>query len=118
MKKDARRYAPAVARNREPILEVLRPYLPSRGLVLEVASGSGEHVSTSRRRTLPISSSSRAIQIPAPCKHDVWTGALGLPISGRAIARDAASEIWRIACADSLLCINMIHIAPWAGASA
>src|SRR4051794_13710152 len=35
--------APAVARNREPILAVLRRVLPERGLVLEVASGSGEH---------------------------------------------------------------------------
>ena len=36
--------APATARNREPIAKVLRRHLPSRGLVLEVASGSGEHV--------------------------------------------------------------------------
>ena len=35
--------APAVARNREPILAVLRHVLPARGLVLEIASGSGEH---------------------------------------------------------------------------
>ena len=38
-----RRQAPAAARNRQPILDVLRPHLPARGLVLEVASGSGEH---------------------------------------------------------------------------
>jgi Protein of unknown function (DUF938) len=35
-------------------------------------------------------------------------------MSGRAIALDAASEVWPIACADSILCINMIHITPWA----
>src|SRR5579864_4355646 len=40
---DPRLYAPAVARNREPILAVLRERLPPSGLVLEVASGSGEH---------------------------------------------------------------------------
>ena len=40
---DARLFAPAVARNREPILAVLERVLPGQGLVLEVASGSGEH---------------------------------------------------------------------------
>lgn len=40
----ARRSAPAALRNREPILNVLRDWLPTRGLVLEIASGTGEHV--------------------------------------------------------------------------
>src|SRR5262245_33422184 len=39
----ARRHAPATARNREPIFSVLQRVLPSHGLVLEVASGTGEH---------------------------------------------------------------------------
>ena len=38
-----RQFSPAAARNREPILEVLRRVLPTSGLVLEVASGTGEH---------------------------------------------------------------------------
>ena len=40
---DDRRSAPHVARNAAPISEVLREILPARGLVLELASGSGEH---------------------------------------------------------------------------
>src|SRR5580692_8619452 len=40
---DPRLYRPHVARNRDPILDVLRRVLPSRGTVLEIASGSGEH---------------------------------------------------------------------------
>ena len=41
---DHRQHAPATTRNRAPILDVLRPVLPSSGLVLELASGTGEHV--------------------------------------------------------------------------
>jgi Protein of unknown function (DUF938) len=44
MTDDARCYAPATLRNRDPILDVLKRHLPQRGLVLEIASGSGEHI--------------------------------------------------------------------------
>jgi Protein of unknown function (DUF938) len=115
MKKDARRYAPAVARNREPILEVLRPYLPSRGLVLEVASGSGEHVMHFAKASAPDLIFQPSDPDPGACASiDAWTAALGLRNIRPAIALDAASEVWPIACADSVLCINMIHITPWA----
>ncbi len=40
---DARQYAPATDRNREPILEVLLQVLPPTGTVLEISSGTGEH---------------------------------------------------------------------------
>src|SRR5438876_10390354 len=40
---DARLSAPAALRNREPIVEVLAGWLPKTGLVLEIASGTGEH---------------------------------------------------------------------------
>ena len=49
MSEDARRFAPAVARNRDPILAVLRDHLPARGLLLEIASGSGLLSSANRR---------------------------------------------------------------------
>jgi hypothetical protein len=115
MNDDARRYAPAVARNREPILEVLRPYLPSRGLVLEVASGTGEHVTHFAKE----SDADLIFQPSDPDRGarasiDAWTAALGLRNIKQAIALDAASEVWPIACSDSVLCINMIHITPWA----
>ena len=115
MTEDARRYAPAVARNRGPILEVLRPYLPSRGLVLEVASGTGEHVTHFAKASAPDLIFQPTDPDPGACASiDAWTAALGLRNIRPAIALDAASEVWPIACADSVLCINMIHITPWA----
>ena len=38
-----KQHAPAAIRNREPIAEVLAEELPATGMVLEVASGTGEH---------------------------------------------------------------------------
>ena len=115
MKEDARRYAPAVARNREPILEVLRHYLPSRGLILEVASGTGEHVTHfAKANAVDFIFQPSDPDPVARASIDAWTAALGLRNVRPAIALDAASEVWPIACADSILCINMIHITPWA----
>ena len=50
---DPRRHAPATLRNREPILAVLKDVLPSRGLLLEIASGSGEHAAFMAPRLPP-----------------------------------------------------------------
>ena len=117
MTEDARRYAPAVARNREPILEVLQRYLPLRGAALEVASGSGEHVTHFAKTSAPdLIFQPSDPDSGARASIDAWTAALGLRNIRRAIGLDAASEVWPIACADSVLCINMIHIAPWTAA--
>jgi hypothetical protein len=117
MSEDARRYAPAVARNRDPIFEVLRGYLPSQGLVLEVASGSGEHVTHFAQASAPeLVFQPSDPDSGARASINAWAAALGLRNIRLAIALDAASKVWPITCADGVLCINMIHIAPWAAA--
>jgi len=118
MTQDARLYAPATARNRAPILDVLRCYLPSRGLVLEVASGSGEHTAHFAQSSGPDLIFQPSDPDPiARASIDAWTIALKLGNVRPAIALDATSERWPIAYADIVLCINMIHIAPWTAAA-
>ena len=93
----------------------LQRHLPSRGLVLEVASGTGDTSRTSLG-AIPVSCSSLAIQNPPLASIDAWSAALGLHNIRPAIALDAASEVWPLQSANVVLCINMIHIAPWAAA--
>jgi SAM-dependent methyltransferase len=112
MREDPRRVAPAVARNREPILAVLRRELPRAGLVLEVASGSGEHCAhfaTALPRLVFQPSDPDPLN-RASC--DAWCA--GLPNVRPALALDAALPDWPIAAAEAVLCINMAHVAPWA----
>ena len=111
MNQESRLYAPATARNRDPILDVLRRVLPASGLVLEIASGSGEHA-VHFAAALP----SLIFQPSDPdperrASIDAWSAATSLPNLRNAITLDAATA-WTIA-ADAILCINMIHIAPW-----
>jgi SAM-dependent methyltransferase len=110
-------HAPAAARNRQPILEVLRPRLPADGLVLEVASGSGEHV-------VHLAAALRHLVFqptdPSPAARDSidgWAGASGLANVRPAVALDAAAPEWPVTRAVAVLCSNMIHIAPWAAAA-
>ena len=111
---DQRRTAPAAARNREPILGVLRSHLPRRGLVLEIASGTGEHVAHLARASEPGLLFQPSDADPSACDSiDAWVAAFSLSNVRPAIALDAAGLEWPITDADAVLCINMIHIAPW-----
>lgn len=112
MTDDPRRHAPAAARNRDPILAALRRVLPRRGLVLEVASGSGEHC-THFAAALPDLDWQPSDPDPANrASIDAWCA--GLPNTRAALALDATDQAWPPARAEAVLCINMIHIAPWA----
>jgi SAM-dependent methyltransferase len=111
---DPRLYHAHIARNREPILEVLRRVLPPRGLVLEVASGSGEHAAYFAKRlpTLlwqPTDPDSRALASIAGHRTAADAPNLLSPLW-----LDAMSEQWPVQRADALVSINMIHITPWA----
>lgn len=111
-----KRHAPATARNRQPILEVLRPRLPGEGLVLEIASGSGEHVAhfaaALPRLVFQPSDPSPA----ARASIDDWALTSGLANIRPAMALDAETTHWPIEHAAAVLCSNMIHIAPWEAA--
>jgi SAM-dependent methyltransferase len=114
--RDARLQAPATARNRAPILEVLRRHLPQHGLVLEVASGSGEHAVHFAQAFPYLEFQPSDPDADARASIDAWVASLGLANVRPAIALDAATDMWPIATADAVLCINMIHIAPWQAA--
>ena len=115
---DPRRSAPAALRNRDAILTALRALLPPAGLVLEVASGSGEHA-VHFAAALPDLVFQPSDPDPrARASIDAWAAGAGLPNLRPALALDAAMSpgAWPIARADAVLCINMVHIAPWEAA--
>lgn len=110
---DLHQYAPATTRNRDPILDVLRGALPSTGLVLELASGTGEHI-THFARALP--DLNWQPSDPSPIARQsiaAWVAAQALGNVAPPLELDAAGEDWPIKQADAIVCINMIHISPW-----
>ncbi len=110
---DPRLFFPATQRNRDAILEVLRRVLPSEGHVLEIGSGSGEHV-THFASALP---GLRFIPSDLDAAHRAsvaaWTTHLGLDNIESPRAIDASSDDWGVDRVDSVICANVIHIAPW-----
>ncbi|MCQ4159651.1 class I SAM-dependent methyltransferase [Roseomonas sp. GC11] len=111
---DPRYSSPAALRNRDPILEALRRLLPPAGLLLEIASGSGEHAEHFAAG-LP----GWVIQPSDPDPAARASIAARVAEAGRPnlrppLALDAtAPESWPPLRADAVLAVNMIHIAPW-----
>ncbi|QMW21777.1 DUF938 domain-containing protein [Sandaracinobacteroides saxicola] len=104
--------SPAALRNRGAILEVIRPLLPAHGLVLEVASGTGEHVAhfaaaLTGLRFQPSDPSDEA-------RASVAAHCAGLANVLPPLALDVALADWPVVAADVILCINIVHISPWA----
>jgi SAM-dependent methyltransferase len=110
MTEDPRRYAPATLRNRDPILAELRRLLPPRGLVLEVASGTGEHCAHFAAALPALEWQPTDFDPDNRASIAAWCASL--PNVRPPVAMDAAAP-WPVEAADAVLCINMIHIAPW-----
>jgi hypothetical protein len=111
---DPRRHAPATLRNRGPILEVLRQVLPAAGTVLEIASGSGEHA------VFFADALSDLMWQPTDPDPDnrasirAWIAETGVTNVTAPADLNAAARAWPVTHADAIVCINMIHISPWA----
>jgi hypothetical protein len=113
---DARRFAPATARNREPILAVLERVLPAQGLVLEIASGTGEHAVAFAARWPALTFQPSDPDLEARESIEAWRRYAALPNLRPPLALDVHQRPWtlpRAAEPDAILCVNMIHIAPW-----
>ena len=112
----ARRSAPAALRNREPIAEVLADWLPKSGTVLEVASGTGEHVTFFAKRFPHLNWQPSDVHPDALDSVRAWQAEAGLPNLFEPLVLDASAADWPIGEADAVLNINMVHISPWSAA--
>jgi SAM-dependent methyltransferase len=111
-------HAAATERNREPILEVLRRTLPARGLVLEIASGTGQHAAffacaLPDLRWQPSDASAAHLD-----SIRAWSAASGADNIAPAVLLDVERQPWPVSHADAVVNINMIHIAPWSATEA
>ena len=120
-----RRYAPAAERNREPILAVLRGHVPRRGMVLEIASGTGQHAVHCAPALAPCH---WLTSDPNPAARDsiaAWTAAADAPNLHGPLAVDVTEadwpqsiQTWRqvhdtVPPITAVVAINLIHISPW-----
>ena len=113
MSEDARRFAPAVARNKAAITEALARNLPASGLVLEIASGSGEHALHFATHFPALSFQPTDPDAAALASIVAWQAEVPLPNLLLPLMLDVMAGAWPVQKADAVLCINMIHIAPW-----
>jgi SAM-dependent methyltransferase len=115
---DGRLVSPSADRNKTPIADVLDRLLPETGEVLEISSGVGQHIVHFARR-MP-----RLVWQPterdAACLRSIaaWSEAEALPNVRPPLFLDVFDDVWPAARADAIVCLNMIHIAPWSATQA
>lgn len=112
-----KKHAPAAIRNRAPILAHLRNELPEWGVVLEVASGSGEHALyfADRLRGIewqPSDPDRQALSSIAAYRAEYVKTAEHVNLR-EPVQLDASASVWPVKRADAIVCINMVHICPW-----
>jgi SAM-dependent methyltransferase len=108
---DARRYAGATQRNRVPILDVLRRVLPAQALVLEIASGTGEHAQFFAQSLPAVRWQPSDVDPAALASIATWCAEQANVQPP--LALDVTDATWPVERADAVVCINMIHITPW-----
>ncbi|WP_250451606.1 DUF938 domain-containing protein [Caballeronia sp. ATUFL_M2_KS44] len=113
-----RRRAPAAERNRDAILAVLARVLPKRGVVLEIASGTGQHAAHCASALPGIVWQPSDPDAASRESIAAWRAHAGLPNLDAPLCIDVTSGDWGIGNVAAIVCINMIHIAPWEAAEA
>lgn len=110
---DGRLISPSADRNKGPILGVLERILPPTGVVLEIASGTGQHV-VHFARGLP-RLIWRPSDVEAECLKSIsaWLAASRLPNIEQHVSLDVRTSPWPVASVDAIVCANLLHIAPW-----
>ena len=115
---DGRWFTSSAERNKQPLLDVLSRVLPARGLVLEIASGTGQHA-VHFAAALPGLRWQPSDPDPEFRRSiDARRAEAALPNLLPAIELDVQRAPWPVARADAVLCINMVHVAPWAATAA
>jgi hypothetical protein len=112
---DPRRHSPAAQRNAAPILTELQRLLPEHGLMLEIASGTGQHAAHFSAGLPGWQWQPSDMDANALPSIDAWCE--GRDRVRSAMHLDVTSEPWPHALparVDAVFCANMIHIAPWA----
>jgi hypothetical protein len=111
---DRRRFAPAAERNLQPILEVLQRVLPSAGLLLEVASGTGQHALGFAAALPGLSVQPSDLDEENLASIAAWQAHEARRDVLPPVRLDVRAAVWPVEGADAIFCANMIHIAPWA----
>ena len=107
--------SPAVARNTGPILEVLKAHMPGRGRVLEIAAGSGEHAVAFADALPGVDWTPSDPSAEARASIAAWAAGTALPNLRAPLALDVLDPAsWPEGPLQAVVCINMIHISPWA----
>jgi hypothetical protein len=110
------RRAPAAERNRDAILSVLARVLPRSGVVLEIASGTGQHAVHCAAALPGIIWQPSDPDADARDSIAAWRAHAGLANLNAPLALDVLNDDWGIGNVTAIVCINMIHIAPWEAA--
>lgn len=114
---EARRHAPATLRNRDAITEILKIVLPTSGLVLEIASGSGEHIVHFAQAFPQLQWQPSDCEPSALRSIAAWAADASANIYPPVLI-DVEQDAWAVMRADAVLCINMLHISPWSACTA
>jgi hypothetical protein len=107
-----KRQAPAAARNVGPIGDVLAEWLPQSGLLLEIASGTGEHALAFARRFPNLDWQPSDPDPEALASISAWQDEG--PANLLPPVQLDVTQTWPLDRADAILCVNMVHISPWA----
>jgi len=116
---DARQLSPSAARNCVPIREALTRVLPKKGIVLEIGSGTGEHVVCFAKALPGLVWRPSDPDEASRTSIEAWMTSEGLANVRAPVPIDVREEVWGVeddAPFDAMISLNMVHIAPWEAA--